>query len=172
VLTLLDPSRCAKEGKEKVLILRSVSDSIVHSSRIYYPLSPTLADSRMHPLPPPPKRTAEDQTAPTRPSVAPLQDTSAHPEQSGHSPSQAAGQSENIKKKRRHRGKKSKRTRRQSFAAPSEASLQSAIPEVMTEHHAGDRSNSGARQSFYRLGRSGGNLSNTSFDSEALLDHR
>ena len=57
--------------------------------------------------------------------------------------------------------------------APSEASsMPSAIPETMADHNGVERSNSGMRQTFYKLGQSGGNLSNTSLESEALLDHR
>ncbi|KAI0020994.1 cora-domain-containing protein [Xylariomycetidae sp. FL0641] len=60
--------------------------------------------------------------------------------------------------KKKHRaGRKHKRSRRKSFAAPSEG-----IPE--------DTSARGADQDgFYAQGR---NLSNTSIDSQALLDHR
>ncbi|ERF68152.1 hypothetical protein EPUS_08218 [Endocarpon pusillum Z07020] len=123
----------------------------------------------MHPLPPPPNKTGKNQSAPTRPSVAPIQETSAGPEQSSQLFSQASTEN---KKKRKHRGKKSKRNRRQSFAAPSEGSSQAAIPEIMTEQKVRDRSHSGLRQSFYRLGQSGGSMSNTSLDSEALFDHR
>lgn len=136
---------------------------------LYPSLYRIFTDSTMHPLPPPPNKTGENQSAPTRPSVAPIQETSAGLEQSSQLFSQA--NTEN-KKKRKHRGKKSKRDRRQSFAAPSEGSLQVAIPEIMTEQHVRDRSHSGLRQSFYRLGHSGGSMSNTSLDSEALLDHR
>jgi hypothetical protein len=126
--------------------------------------------SEMHPLPPPPNRGPENQSALTRPSVAPIQETSAGAEQSNQSYPQPQPES---KKKRKHRGKKTKRNRRQSFAAPSEgSSMPSAIPEVITEQHGMARSNSGLRDSYYRLGQPGRNLSNTSLESEALLDHR
>ncbi|KAK2623945.1 hypothetical protein QTJ16_006579 [Diplocarpon rosae] len=65
------------------------------------------------------------------------------------------------KKKRNHRGGKKKR-RRQSFAASTEDG--SGMPE--TSHRVD--SQSAARASFYRVQ----NLSNTSLESEALLDHR
>lgn len=67
------------------------------------------------------------------------------------------------KKKRNHRGGKKKR-RRQSFAASTEDG--SGLPE--TSHRIG--SQSAARESFYRV--QGRNTSNTSLESEALLDHR
>ncbi|KAI9048289.1 hypothetical protein LZ554_008084 [Drepanopeziza brunnea f. sp. 'monogermtubi'] len=67
------------------------------------------------------------------------------------------------KKKRNHRGGKKKR-RRQSFAASAEDG--SGMPR--TSHHDDDQS--AARASFYRV--QGQNLSNTSLESEALLDHR
>ena len=71
------------------------------------------------------------------------------------------------KKKRNHRGGKKKRTRRQSFAASTEDG--SGMPE--TSHRGGQSaSQNAARASFYRL--QGRNLSNTSIESEALLDHR
>lgn len=75
-------------------------------------------------------------------------------------------------KKKRHRaGKKHKRKRRPSFAAPSDITeeggdLGSAgaelgdIPEVAVR-----------RESFYRLGQ-GRKVSSDSLESEALLDHR
>ncbi|CZS94823.1 probable MNR2-Manganese resistance protein [Rhynchosporium graminicola] len=68
------------------------------------------------------------------------------------------------KKKRNHRGGKKKR-RRQSFAASTEDG--SGMPETS---HSRMNTNSAARDSFYRL--QGRNLSNTSIESEALLDHR
>ena len=126
--------------------------------------------SKMHPLPPPPNRTSDKQTAPTRPSAAPIQVTSAGSGPNNQSLPQGYPE---TKKKRKHRGKKSKRNRRQSFAAPSEeSSIPSAIPEITADQNGMDRSNSGFRQPFYKLGQSGGNLSNTSLESEALLDHR
>ncbi|TVY51507.1 putative metal ion transporter [Lachnellula cervina] len=61
------------------------------------------------------------------------------------------------KKKRNHRGGKKKRTRRQSFAAS-------------TEDSNGTASRPAERDSFYRV--QGRNMSGTSIESEALLDHR
>lgn len=65
------------------------------------------------------------------------------------------------KKRKNHRSKK-KRTRRQSFA-PSETEDGSGLPGTSRE------SQSAARNSFYRRQN---NHSNTSIESEALLDHR
>lgn len=75
------------------------------------------------------------------------------------------------KRRKNHRGGKKKKNRRQSFlpsteegdgeAAASNRNLQE--PQTSTS----------ARPPFYRLGQSGGrNLSETSLDSNALLDHR
>ncbi|KAN0121943.1 cora domain containing protein [Hyaloscypha variabilis] len=71
------------------------------------------------------------------------------------------------KKKRNHRGGKKKRTRKQSFAASTEDG--SGMPETSHSHRRGP-SESAVRNSFYRL--QGRNMSNTSIESEALLDHR
>ncbi|KAK0108592.1 CorA metal ion transporter [Cadophora gregata] len=68
------------------------------------------------------------------------------------------------KKKRNHRGGKKKR-RRKSFAASTEDGL--GLPEPSNSRMNTDNA---ARASFYRL--QGRNLSNTSIESEALLDHR
>lgn len=70
------------------------------------------------------------------------------------------------KKKRNHRGGKKKRARRQSFAASIGDG--SGMPET-PQSHVGDVQNA-AKASFYRL--QGRNLSNTSLESESLLDHR
>ncbi len=71
------------------------------------------------------------------------------------------------KKKRNHRGGKKKRARKQSFAASTEDG--SGMPETSNSHRMG-HSESAVRNSFYRL--QGRNLSSTSIESEALLDHR
>ncbi|PSN64669.1 cora-domain-containing protein [Corynespora cassiicola Philippines] len=76
-------------------------------------------------------------------------------------------------KKRKHRGGKKRRNRRQSFAAPADT----LVPEEEdmaheTRPNLGDvagQSHSRGSSSFYRLH---GNHSNTSLESEALLDHR
>ncbi|KAF4632156.1 hypothetical protein G7Y89_g5963 [Cudoniella acicularis] len=72
-----------------------------------------------------------------------------------------------TKKKRNHRGGKKKRTRKQSFAASTEDG--SGLTES-PQTRSGDGSQNAARASFYRL--HGRTLSNTSLESEALLDHR
>ncbi|KAG0650722.1 metal ion transporter [Hyphodiscus hymeniophilus] len=71
------------------------------------------------------------------------------------------------RKKRNHRGGKKKRTRKQSFAVSTEDG--SGILETPQSHRQ-TQSQSAARASFYRL--QGRNASNTSLESEALLDHR
>lgn len=79
----------------------------------------------------------------------------------------AAGPSHRRKKRKDHRGGKKKRNRRQSFAAPSDdGSGVLEIPQSRDDMQA----LSAARSSFYRL--KGHNMSNTSIDSEILLDHR
>ncbi|RFU35241.1 hypothetical protein B7463_g1165, partial [Scytalidium lignicola] len=80
---------------------------------------------------------------------------------------QSDAQSTAAQKKRfNHRGgKKKKRARRPSFAPSTDGS---GMPET-SETQRGDNMNA-ARESFYRL--RGQNNSNTSLESEALLDHR
>ena len=79
----------------------------------------------------------------------------------------ATGQGPSRKKRKDHRGGKKKRIRRQSFAAPSDDG--SGMPEI--SHNREDlQTQSAARLSFYRL--KGRNISNTSIESETLLDHR
>ncbi|KAH7115326.1 hypothetical protein B0J11DRAFT_540325 [Dendryphion nanum] len=69
-------------------------------------------------------------------------------------------------KKRKHRGGKKRRNRRQSFAATAE-SIGSA--DVDNEPRPNLNPNPSNTSSFYRLNN---NRSNTSLESEALLDHR
>ncbi|OCK81214.1 cora-domain-containing protein [Lepidopterella palustris CBS 459.81] len=72
-------------------------------------------------------------------------------------------------KKRKHRGGKKRRNRRQSFAAPPEP-LETGDSVSEGRQNFLDVSNeTAARSSFYRLQ---SNRSNTSLESEALLDHR
>lgn len=68
------------------------------------------------------------------------------------------------RRKRNHRGGKKKRPRKQSFAVASDDDGSGLLKTSQ------DRDQGAARESFYRL--QGRNLSNTSIDSEALLDHR
>lgn len=125
----------------------------------------------MHPLPPPPGKLArarDHRSEPLPPPAIPETSIADHNSQQDD-PATAEG----SKKKKRHRAGKKKRNRRQSFAAPSE---DSALTELQTNRAAGDASDvqqqSMANKSMYRLGNAGANLSNTSLDSEALLDHR
>ena len=110
--------------------------------------------------------TTNESTAPQRPTEA-LQNTQS----TTNALPMVAGESAGLKKRRNHRGGKKKKNRRQSFAVTSDEPGQGD----------GNRSNrdlldvnraSASRPSFYRLGQSGRNLSETSLDSEALLDHR
>ncbi|KAG9233571.1 hypothetical protein BJ875DRAFT_41849 [Amylocarpus encephaloides] len=74
-----------------------------------------------------------------------------------------------TKKKRNHRGGKKKRARRPSFAASAEDG--SGVPVDDNRTRMGESSSNAARASYYRLqGRA--NLSNTSLESDTLLDHR
>jgi magnesium transporter len=75
------------------------------------------------------------------------------------------------RRKRTHRGGKKKRNRRQSFAAPSDDV--SNVDPARSNHDLLDvPSSSAARPPFTGWGNLVGNLSNTSLDSEVLLDHR
>lgn len=80
-----------------------------------------------------------------------------------------------AKPKRKHRGgKKHKRNRRQSFAAPSEATETAGEDEIPAERPSlldvPDPRSSAQQASLYRL--RNGNRSNTSLDSDVLHDHR
>lgn len=88
----------------------------------------------------------------------------AHPSMPGPSNPAESG----APKKRRHRGGRKKKNRRQSFIAPSE-STQAEDNERPSLLATGSRP-SAAQASFYRLRE--GDRSNTSLESEALLDHR
>lgn len=125
----------------------------------------------MHPLPPPPGRfpRARDQhSEPNQPPIIPESSTTDHSSQQNAAPDTEGG-----KKKKRHRAGKKKRNRRQSFAAPSD---DSTLTELQTNRTMVDapslEQSTVANKSLFRLGHSRGNLSSTSLDSEALLDHR
>ncbi|GME39576.1 Mg2+ transporter protein CorA-like/Zinc transport protein [Neofusicoccum parvum] len=93
------------------------------------------------------------------------QPATSHPQQDSSLPPNGSS------KKRKHRGGK-KRRRRQSFAAPpSEDHTDVQSDAMVTERPslADVTPEEAVRSSFYRLGRKG---SNTSLESEALLDHR
>lgn len=120
--------------------------------------------------PPPPRSSGQPSSKPTgdelqRPGPFALQNPSNAPNTSTATlrPDGSAA----PRKKRNHRGGKKKRNRRQSFAASTEDG--SGIPEILQSRRSG-QGQSAARSSFYRL--QGQNLSNTSLESEALLDHR
>ena len=79
--------------------------------------------------------------------------------------------SEAAKKKKKKRSNKKRKDRRQSFAAPTDETdnteMEGERPSLLDSQDIG----SANRDSFYRLG-AGRNQSNTSLESEALLDHR
>ncbi|KFX92179.1 hypothetical protein V490_05529 [Pseudogymnoascus sp. VKM F-3557] len=84
--------------------------------------------------------------------------------QEGRATSRPSG-FQTARKKRNHRGGKKKRTRKQSFATPSEDD----VAEVLETTEDRKAKQSTARSPLQRLQR---NSSNTSLESEALLDHR
>lgn len=72
--------------------------------------------------------------------------------------------------KRNHRAGKKKKVRRKSFAVPEDMDVSGA---VMRSSQTLLDQTAVSRPPFYRLGQSNGlNLSETSLDSNALLDHR
>ncbi len=75
------------------------------------------------------------------------------------------------KRRKNHRGGKKKKNRRQSFLPSTEEGNEEAPrPNRNLQEPQNPAS---VRPPFYRLGQSGGrNLSETSLDSNALLDHR
>ena len=76
-------------------------------------------------------------------------------------------------KRRNHRGgKKKKKNRRQSFL-PAAAEEEEGDPARSSQNLHESATSTTPRPPFYRLGQSGGrNLSETSLDSNTLLDHR
>lgn len=66
-----------------------------------------------------------------------------------------------ARRRKNHRGGKKKKSRRKSFALPLDEITQDGVDSEDLDE---------MRQSFYS--RPGQNLSNTSIESEALLDHR
>ena len=84
----------------------------------------------------------------------------------------AQGDPSGASKRRNHRGgKKKKKSRRQSFLP---AAAHEEVDPARSNHNLHEPATSTTpRPSLYRLGQSGGrNLSETSLDSNALLDHR
>ena len=86
--------------------------------------------------------------------------------------SRASLQSNQSGAKKKKRGGKKKKNRRQSFLpAAEEESVASG--QLNRPAEAPTTAVAGTQQPFYRLAHTGvGNLSETSLDSEALLDHR
>ena len=85
----------------------------------------------------------------------------------------AQGDPNAASKRRNHRGgRKKKKNRRQSFL-PAAAAEDEADPARPNQNLHESVTSTSPRPPFYRLGQSGGrNLSETSLDSNALLDHR
>ena len=76
------------------------------------------------------------------------------------------------RKRRNHRAGKKKKNRRQSFAVTGDEGDDGAAMRSSQDLLEQSRS-TGTRPPFYSLGQSSGrNLSETSLDSEMLLDHR
>lgn len=86
-----------------------------------------------------------------------------------HSQDQAGPSSSAPAKKKKHRGGKKKRNRRQSFAAPSDIGTEDMNDERPSLANVTGNSRSRGSTSFYQMH---SNLSSTSLESEALLDHR
>jgi magnesium transporter len=106
--------------------------------------------------------------SPQQPEIAPLQESAGTLNTSNSTLRPDAASSQTApRKKRNHRGGKKKRLRRKSFAVSTEDGH--GMPETTQPSRPGQSQNA-ARSSFYRL--HGQNLSNTSLESEALLDHR
>lgn len=115
-----------------------------------------------------PSGTSQENTAPVRPEPTTLQGDQGRDGTSASTlrPDPAAAQGA-ARKKRSHRGGKKKRNRRQSFAAPLDDG--SGLPEASQSRAEVHLQSVARSNSFYRLRH---NLSNTSIESETLLDHR
>src|ERR1700728_3638214 len=115
-----------------------------------------------------PSGTSQETTAPVRPEPTAMQGDQGRDGASSSTlrldPAAAQGA---VRRKRSHKGGKKKRNRRQSFAAPSDDG--SGLPEASQSRAEVHVQIGGRSNSFYRLQR---NLSNTSIESETLLDHR
>lgn len=75
-----------------------------------------------------------------------------------------------LKKKKKHRAGRKRRNRRQSFVAPSEAPTEDTTAGERPSLLDAQRASASQQASFYRLQNAA--RSNTSLESEALLDHR
>lgn len=106
-------------------------------------------------------------TAPTNPGAVSYADAAASNTSAANN---NASSSSGPAKKRKHRGGKKRRNRRQSFAATADTMGSGDMAEEPRPSLAdiGNQSSRGS-SSFYQLQR---NNSNTSLESEALLDHR
>ena len=82
-----------------------------------------------------------------------------------------ADQAAASKRRRNHRGGKRKKGRRQSFALAAE-DRGDGNPAAANQAILDQSSANAPMAPFYRLGQSARNLSSTSLDSQALLDHR
>lgn len=116
-------------------------------------------------IPPPPGAPTTTDDNPSGPSRLAPRATEQVQGQEGRSSIRAAGPG-TPRKKRNHRGGKKKRIRKQSFAVTSDDDV-SDVPESSQGRN---REKSATRLSFPGL--QGRNLSNTSLESETLLDHR
>jgi magnesium transporter len=90
-------------------------------------------------------------------------------QQGSHGQAGPSSSSGPVSKKKKHRGGKKKRNRRQSFAPNADIGTGDMNDERPSLANVGGNSHSRGSTSFYRMH---GNLSNTSLESEALLDHR
>ncbi|KAK4994223.1 CorA metal ion transporter [Elasticomyces elasticus] len=116
-----------------------------------------------------PNLTSED--APASASTSQAAASSRDPDMTQRSTASEAPGEGSTQKKRRHRGGKKKRNRRQSFLAPSDNAESEIGDERPSLLNVPGRQSATHSASFYRL-QDGRKESNTSLDSEALLDHR
>ncbi|PGH06677.1 hypothetical protein AJ79_06461 [Helicocarpus griseus UAMH5409] len=140
---------------------------------------PSVGQGQGLPLPPPAVPAAGSSAANARQTIAGSAAQSQSQLRPGLEPQQS---SPAAPKKRRHRGHRKRRHRRPSFAPPLDSphpdSADTRIAGTSPQHDVLDNTAAGQpgpqhRPSLYRLGQlGGGNLSETSLDSDALLDHR
>jgi len=127
------------------------------------PSSIALAIVRHEMAPPSPAR-------PAAPAAAAAPSTHPAGVQGDSSYAEAGGSSAAPAKKKKHRAGKKRRNRRQSFAASGDLNTGDMSNERPSlTNVTGNNGNSRGSSRFYR---SQNNLSNTSLESEALLDHR
>lgn len=126
-------------------------------------------------------RASVGQVYPTDPAHTRQSDSHRHDRQHDTQDRESGHDRPEPKRRSRPRGHRRRRHRRQSFAAPAqltaehdqngEADLPDGPPQDVTATSASptDTKRSSA---VYRLGQVGGNLSESSLDSQELLDHR